>query len=179
MLNVQVRKLSLGQRMKCELVAALLHSPKVLFLDEPTIGLDVVMQKKMRDFIKTYNERYNSTIILTSHYMGDVGELCKRVIIIDKGVIVYDGLLSEIVERFADHKLITVVFSKEIDAKKLEKIAEVKEYAFPKAVLQVKRKVVSLAAAEILKNFPVADVNIEEPSIEDIIRELFTGKDYA
>ena len=178
-LSVQVRKLSLGQRMKCELAAALLHSPKVLFLDEPTIGLDVVMQKKMRDFIKTYNERYGATIILTSHYMGDVAELCRRVIIIDKGIIVYDGLLKEIVERFADHKLITVVFSKEIDAKKLEKIATVKEYSFPKAVLQVKRKIVSLAAAEILKNFPVADVNIEEPSVEDIIRELFTGKDYA
>src|SRR4030042_4570482 len=110
--------------------------------------------------------------------MGDVGELCKRVIIIAKGAIVYDGLLSDIVERFADHKLITVVFSKEIDPKKLEKIAELKEYAFPKAVLSVKRSTVSLAAAEILRNYPVADVTIEEPSVADIIRELFTGKDY-
>jgi ABC-2 type transport system ATP-binding protein len=177
--NVQVRKLSLGERMKCELVAALLHSPKVLFLDEPTIGLDVVMQKKMRDFIKTYNQRYGATIILTSHYMGDVAELCQRVIIIDKGAIVYDGALSEIVQRFADHKLITVVFSKEIDPKGLEKISEVKEYSFPRAVLKVKRSTVSLAAAELLKSFPVADVNIEEPSVEDIIRELFTGKDYS
>lgn len=177
--NIQVRKLSLGQRMKCELVAALIHSPKVLFLDEPSIGLDVVMQKKIRDFIKTYNEKYGSTIILTSHYMGDVAELCQRVIIIDKGSIVYDGLFSEIVKRFADHKLIKVVFNKEVDPKNLEKIAQVKEYAFPKAVLRVKRSAVSLAAAEILKSYPIADLNIEEPSIEDIIRELFTGKDYS
>src|SRR5688572_19148463 len=92
--NIQVRKLSLGQRMKCELIAALLHSPKVLFLDEPTIGLDVVAQKKMRDFIKEYNAKFNATIILTSHYMGDVRELCKRVVIIDKGIILYDGLLE-------------------------------------------------------------------------------------
>ena len=177
--DVQVRKLSLGQRMKCELIAALLHSPKVLFLDEPSIGLDVVMQKKMRDFIKTYNERFQSTVILTSHYMGDVAELCQRIIIIDKGVVVYDGSLEEIVKRFADHKLIKVVFSKEIDPKKLESIADVKEYSFPRAILQVKRGAISLAAAEILKNFPIADLNIEEASIDDIIRELFTGKDYS
>ncbi len=177
--NVQVRKLSLGQRMKCELVAALLHLPKVLFLDEPTIGLDVVMQKKMRDFIYSYNRKYKATIILTSHYMGDVAELCKRVIVIDKGVIVYDGLLGDITERFADHKLIKVVFSKAIDPKGLEKIAEVKEYKFPRAILKVKRNTVSLAAAELLRSFPVGDLNIEEPSIEDIIRELFTGKDYS
>lgn len=178
-LGIQVRKLSLGQRMKCELVAALLHSPRVLFLDEPTIGLDVVMQKNMRDFIKTYNERYGSTIILTSHYMGDVAELCQRLIIIDKGIIVFDGKLMEITRRFADHKIIRVVFAKQIDPKKLEKIAELKEYRFPKAVLKVKRSVISLAAAEILQTFPVADLNIEESPIEDIIRELFTGKDYS
>src|SRR5690606_3362226 len=90
-LQIQVRKLSLGQRMKCELIAALLHNPKVLFLDEPTIGLDVVMQKTLRDFIKEYNKQFGATIILTSHYMDDVKELCERVIIIDHGTKVYDG----------------------------------------------------------------------------------------
>lgn len=178
-LKIQVRKLSLGQRMKCELIAALLHSPKVLFLDEPTIGLDVVMQKKMRDFIKVYNRRYKASIILTSHYMGDVKELCQRVIIIDKGKIIFDGDLNEIVEKYADHKVIKVVFGKAIDPKKLEKIADVKEYDYPSAVFLIKRGAVNAAAAELLRNFPVADLNIEEPSIEDIIREVFTGKNLA
>jgi ABC-2 type transport system ATP-binding protein len=178
-LKVQVRKLSLGQRMKCELIAALLHSPKVLFLDEPTIGLDVVMQKKMRDFIKEYNRRYKSTIILTSHYMGDVKELCERVVIIDKGKIVFDGKLEEIIKKFADHKLISLVLSKEIDPKKLEEVAKIKEFDYPRVKILVKRKEASLVAAKILDKLPVADLNIEESPIEDIIRELFTGKNYA
>lgn len=178
-LKIQVRKLSLGQRMKCELIAALLHSPKVLFLDEPTIGLDVVMQKKMRDFIKEYNRRKNSTIILTSHYMGDVKELCKRIIIIDKGKIVFDGDLQEIVDKYADHKILSIVFSKEIDPKKLEKIGLVKDYDFPRATISIKREAASLAAAELLQHFPVADLNVEEVPIEEIIREVFTGKDLA
>lgn len=178
-LKVQVRKLSLGQRMKCELVAALLHSPKVLFLDEPTIGLDVVMQKKMRDFIKAYNQRYQATIILTSHYMGDVKELCERVIIIDKGKIIFDGKLQEIIDKYADHKVIKIVFSKQIDPKGLEKIAVLKEYEFPSVTLLVKRAASNAAASELLKKYPIADLNIEEPSIEDIIREVFTGKDIA
>lgn len=176
-LKIQVRKLSLGQRMKCELIAALLHSPKVLFLDEPTIGLDVVMQKKMRDFIKDYNRRKKATIILTSHYMDDVKELCKRVIVIDRGRLVFDGALSEIVEKYADHKILSVVLAKEIDPKKLEEIGEIKEFNFPRAVISVKREIVSVAAAELLQHFPVADLNIEEIPIEDIIRGVFTGKD--
>lgn len=178
-LKVQVRKLSLGQRMKCELVAALLHSPQVLFLDEPTIGLDVVMQKKMRDFIKEYNKRHKSTILLTSHYMGDVRELCERVIIIDRGKIIYDGALEKIVEKYADHKNLSVVFSAEIDPKVLAKIGEIKSYDFPKAVISVPRAASSVAAAELLRRFPVGDLDITEPPIEDIIREVFTGKDLA
>ncbi|HUW21384.1 MAG TPA: ABC transporter ATP-binding protein [Candidatus Bathyarchaeia archaeon] len=178
-LRVQTRKLSLGQRMKCELIAALIHSPKVLFLDEPTIGLDVVMQKKMRDFIKEYNQRYKSTIILTSHYMGDVKELCERVVIIDKGKLVFDGKLAEIIQKYADHKVLSVVFAKEIDPKKLSEIGEIKQYQFPKAILSVERATAPMAAAELLRQFPVADLTLEEEKIEDIIRELFTGKDYA
>jgi len=178
-LNVQVRKLSLGQRMKCELIAALLHQPKVLFLDEPTIGLDVVMQKKIRDFIKEYNEKFDSTILLTSHYMGDVQELCERVIIIDKGKIVFDGNLSEIVKKYANHKFLQAVFSGQVEKKDLKKIGKVGKFDFPKATIVVKRSVASVAAAELLQSFPVADLNIEEPSIEAIIREVFTGKDLA
>jgi len=165
--------------MKCELIAALLHNPKVLFLDEPTIGLDVVSQKKMRDFIKEYNRRKKATIILTSHYMDDVRELCRRVIIIDKGKLIFDGNLREIIEKFADHKIISAVLAREIDPKKLDQVGQVKEYSFPKVVFSVKREMASLAAAELLQHFPVADLNIEEVPIEEIIREVFTGKNIA
>ncbi|MEK9200988.1 MAG: ATP-binding cassette domain-containing protein, partial [Patescibacteria group bacterium] len=178
-LKIQVRKLSLGQRMKIELIAALIHSPKILFLDEPTIGLDVVMQKKMRDFIKQYNTKYNATIILTSHYMDDVKELCERVIIIDHGKILFDGKLNDIIRKFADHKLITVVFSKEVDQKVLAKLGTVKEFESPRAVISVKRDKATKTAAKLLEDLPVEDLNIEEPKIEDIIREVFTGKDLA
>ena len=178
-LKVQVRKLSLGQRMKCELIAALLHSPKVLFLDEPTIGLDVVAQKKMRDFIKEYNRRYKATILLTSHYTGDVKELCRRVLIVDKGKLVFDGPLSQITQKYADHKLISVILAQEVEEKVIKSLGEIKEFSFPKLVYFVKRDEVSKIAGKILENLPVADLNIEEPAIEDIIRELFTGKNYA
>lgn len=174
-LKIQVKKLSLGQRMKCELIASLLHSPKVLFLDEPTIGLDVVMQKKMRDFIKEYNRRYQATIILTSHYMGDVKELCKRVIIIDKGKILFDGQLEEIIQRYAHEKIISLVLSKEIDPRELEKISRLKEFNYPKAVVLAKRENIPAVCAQLLQKFPVADFNVEEMPIEDIIRKIFTG----
>ncbi len=174
-LKVQVRKLSLGQRMKCELIAALIHSPKVLFLDEPTIGLDVVAQKKMRDFVKEYNQKFNATVILTSHYMGDVRELCKRVIIIDHGVILYDGLLENIVQKFAPSKIIEVDFDKDIDLKKLEKIGEVKTYLNQHAQIYVPRDLATKRASKLLNEFPVADLTIEEPAIEDIIREVFSN----
>jgi ABC-2 type transport system ATP-binding protein len=172
-LKIQVRKLSLGQRMKCELIAALLHSPKVLFLDEPTIGLDVVAQKKMRDFIKEYNQKFNATIILTSHYMGDVQELCKRVIVIDKGVILYDGELQKIVEKYAKEKIIEVDFEKEIDLEKLSTVGKVKEYQDLHAVIHVPRTEATKRAGKLLNDFPVADLNIKEVAIEDIIRRVF------
>lgn len=182
LLKVQVRKLSLGERMKMELIAALIHSPKVLFLDEPTIGLDVVAQKKMRDFIKIYNQKYKSTIILTSHYMDDVKELCKRVIIIDKGKVLFDGQLDDIVKKFADHKNLSVVLDKELTKKQiehLESLGGIKEFAFPKLVLQVPRENSNKVAAKLLQSYPIADLNIEESQIEDIIREVFTGKDVS
>lgn len=155
-LKIQVRKLSLGQRMKCELIAALLHSPKVLFLDEPTIGLDVVAQKNMRDFIKDYNERFKATIILTSHYMGDVKELCKRIIIINQGKILYDGLLEKIVKKYAPFKVINI---EEANGNLVK--------------LKVKKSQVANRASEILSKYDVADLTIEDPPIEDIIRDIF------
>ena len=180
-IKVQVRKLSLGQRMKCELVAALFHQPKVLFLDEPTIGLDVVMQQKIREFIKDYNQKYQATIILTSHYMDDVKELCDRVIIIDKGKIFFDGKLSEIIKKYADRKTLEVVFDRPMEKKSFATIraAKIKTFTPKRTVFTVKREKVNQIAAELLKSFPVVDLNITESSIEDIIREVFTGRDFS
>lgn len=173
-LNVQVRKLSLGQRMKCELVAALLHSPKVLFLDEPTIGLDVVMQKAMRDFIAEYNKRFQATIILTSHYMEDVKRLAKRVIVIDHGKIIFDGKLQDIIDKYAKKKIITLELSEEVSREEVAKFGKIDTWEFPRVVLTVARTDASSKAAAILEKLPVADVNIEEPPIEAIIRDLFS-----
>lgn len=175
-LNVQVRKLSLGQRMKCELISALLHSPKVLFLDEPTIGLDVVMQQNLREFIKQYNKKYKATIILTSHYMLDVKELCERVIVIDHGKILYDGKLDNIIKKFATHKVLSIVFNKKVEKSVLQKLGEIKEYNFPRVKLEVPMAKSNHTAARILEDFPVEDLNIEEPDIEEIIRSVFTQK---
>ncbi|MDQ3008283.1 MAG: ATP-binding cassette domain-containing protein [bacterium] len=172
-LQVQVRKLSLGQRMKCELIAALLHNPKVLFLDEPTIGLDVVMQKALRDFIKEYNREFNSTIILTSHYMDDVKELCERAIIIDHGQKIFDGKLDDIISKYARNKILTLVLADKVTRKQIEIYGEVKEIELPKVTLLVPRAKATKVAASILSNLPVVDVNIEEPPIEAIIREFF------
>lgn len=174
--NIQVRKLSLGQRMKCELIAALLHNPKVLFLDEPTIGLDVVMQKVLRDFIKSYNQEFGATIILTSHYMGDVKELCKRAIIIDHGHKIFDGDLQDIIDKYARNKILSIIFSEKVTQKKLAEYGEVKEFEFPKATLLVSRATATKTAAKMLAELPIADVNIEEPAIEVIIRDVFESK---
>src|SRR3989338_6067465 len=152
-LQVQVRKLSLGQRMKCELIAALIHTPKVLFLDEPTIGLDVVMQKNLRKFIKEYNQKHEATIILTSHYMGDVEELCKRIIIIDHGKILYDGSLEQIVKKFAKNKLLTIVFTNPVEKEILNKLGEIKEYEETKVKLAVSIEETNRIAAKILNDF--------------------------
>lgn len=175
-LKVQVRKLSLGQRMKCELIAALLHNPKVLFLDEPTIGLDVVMQKALRDFIKEYNREFNATIILTSHYMEDVKELCERAIIIDKGHKIFDGKLDDIISKYARNKILSLVLSTDVSKKELAKYGEVKEFEMPRATILVPRAKATEMAGKILTQLPVADVNIEEPPIEAIIREVFQDR---
>ncbi|MDO8609464.1 MAG: ATP-binding cassette domain-containing protein [bacterium] len=173
-LSVQVRKLSLGQRMKCELIAALLHTPKVLFLDEPTIGLDVVMQKNLRKFIKEYNKEYKATIILTSHYMGDVEELCKRIIVIDLGKVIYDGTLEDVIKKYSKNKLLTIIFQKPIDVKKLSQFGEIKEHDSLKVRIAVPIENAQKVAAKLLVNYPIEDLNIEDPDIETIIRHIFS-----
>lgn len=175
-LHVQVRKLSLGQRMKCELMAALIHQPKILFLDEPTIGLDVVVQEKLREFIKEYNEKYRATILLTSHYMQDVKELCKRVIIIDRGKIIYDGRLDSVVKKFSNEKLITVSFEKAVERKSLETFGKVDLFEQKTAHIIVPLKKTKDVVTKLLEEFDVEDLNIEEPAIEEIIRNVFAKR---
>jgi len=175
-LNTQVRRLSLGQRMRLELVAALLHKPKILFLDEPTIGLDVVAQQKVRDFIFEYNKKYKAAVMLTSHNMDDLIDLTKRIIVIDKGEILYDGSLKELVDIFAKEKTIKAYLSKDVDVKKLEEIGEVRRFNYPQVHISVPREATALAASELLQNFPIADLTIEEEPIESIIRRVFRGE---
>jgi len=172
-LKKQVRKLSLGERMKCELAAALLHRPKVLFLDEPTIGLDVNMQVRIREFIAEYNRRFDATVILTSHYMADVTALCERVIVIDHGKIVFDGDLSRLVERSAPRKIIRLELSSPVDHKRLATYGQVQSHDGLHAELVVSRQQTSQSAARLLAELPIADVTIEDPPIEEVIGELF------
>lgn len=177
-LDVPVRKLSLGQRMKCELIAALLHKPKVLFLDEPTIGLDVVAQKNIRDFIKKYNQEQKTTIILTSHYMDDIKELCKRVVIIDHGIIVYDGLLEELIKKYAPYKMLKITFNDgDIRKEALEKYGLVQKISSYSAEIEVERERVKEIATEILSSeLAVDDILINEVDIDEIIRKMFNKK---
>ena len=174
-LNVMVRELSLGERMKMELIAALLHQPKVLFLDEPTIGLDVVSQKTVREFLRDHNAKRKTTILLTSHYMADIQALCRRVIIIDHGTIFFDGQLNDIIDRFADFKVITISCegSRDCPADSLAKYGEVVEQAAGTIKLKVKRDRVISVCKALLDELPVTDIDIEEVPIEDIIRQLF------
>ncbi|MCL5099453.1 MAG: ATP-binding cassette domain-containing protein [Candidatus Omnitrophica bacterium] len=174
-LNVMVRELSLGERMKFELIAALLHDPKVLFLDEPTLGLDVVSQKKVRDFLRHHNATRHTTMLLTSHYMTDIAELCHRVIIIDHGAIFFDGQLSEVVDRFADFKLISIQCAGlagtwPVD---LNQFGEVVELNSVRAKLKVKRDRVIAVCKTLLDQLPVSDIDIEEVPIEEVIRQIF------
>ncbi|MBI2617350.1 ATP-binding cassette domain-containing protein [Candidatus Gottesmanbacteria bacterium] len=173
LIRVPVRQLSLGQRMKMELIAALIHRPKVLFLDEPTIGLDVVMQKKMRDFIADYNVRYKATILLTSHYMSDVRQLCRRILVIDQGRIVYDGDFEKLIERYADTKILTIEFNRRVKESDVSSFGQLKSFTPTKIVLVVPKKEAKSIASKVLTTLPVDDMNIEDVEIEDVIRMVF------
>ena len=174
LLNKQVRKLSLGERMKCELAAALLHRPKVLFLDEPTIGLDVTMQARIRQFVAEYNARYGATVILTSHYMADVTALCSRVIVIDMGRIIYDGNLRAMVEQLAPYKVLKLLLRKPLSCEVLAPYGQVSNCNGIKATLRVPRETATESAARLLTAIELDDVTIEEPPIEEIVSEMFS-----
>ena len=173
-INTQVRKLSLGERMKCELVAALLHSPRIVFLDEPTIGLDVVSQKRIRDFLKMLHREDNCTVLLTSHYMQDVQELCDRVVVIDHGTVIFEGTLESLTNRFSDVKRVRLSFSEPVDAAYLTKYGRVVESEEALAVIEVLQTETAAVMASLLQHLPVADVSIEPVDIEEVIRSLFT-----
>ncbi len=174
-LNSMVRELSLGERMKFELIAALLHEPKVLLLDEPTIGLDVISQKIIREFLSRHNRTRQTTMLLTSHYMADIAELCHRVIIIDRGAIFFDGQLSAVLDRFADHKLVTIQCAADatIPPADLARYGEVVESNLARVQLKVKRDRVIPVCKALLDELPVADIDIQELPIEDVIRQIF------
>lgn len=172
----QVRKLSLGERMKSELASSLLHDPKVLFLDEPTIGLDVVAQKNIRDFLKEYNKKHKTTIILTSHYMEDIIALCERLIIIDAGKKIYDGSIEKLIEEYAPNKFVTVFFDKVVKKEELNKYSKSFETEDYKVIFSVPRKSVKDFAGKILSsNLPVDDIEIEEVDVDSIIRNIFSA----
>lgn len=174
LLSQPVRELSLGERMKMELIAALLHSPEVLFLDEPTIGLDVVAQYKIQTFLRHYQELRKITILLTSHYMKDVAALCRRVVIIAQGRIVYDGSLTGIIDRFSGHKVITLQFPDQQMPSDLARYGDVLEVLPLKARIRVPRREVPEVLSRMLANHVIEDVSVEDPPLEQVIAEMFS-----
>lgn len=175
-LRTPVRQLSLGQRMKMELIASLLHRPKVLFLDEPTIGLDVVMQEKIREFILKYNKKYGATVLLTSHYMNDVKKLCKRVIIINKGRIVFDGKLDKLIVKYAKYKIFSFTSKKKLPQEQLREFGKLISFDGYKAVMSVGISNTNSVAGYLLSRYAVEDLTIVDPDIEEIIRYIFRNK---
>lgn len=174
-LKKPVRTLSLGERMKCELVMALLYQPQVLFLDEPTIGVDVTMQARIRQFIADYNRRHGATVILTSHYMADVTALCKRVIVINHGHILFDGPLAQLAGRMAPFKTITLDFERDVAAYDFGPFGEVLQRDERRITLRVSRAAAAGCAARLLAELPVLDLTIHDPPIEDVISRVFLG----
>lgn len=171
LLNKPVRNLSLGERMKCEIAGALLHRPQVLFLDEPTIGLDVTMQRRIREFVREYNRRSGATVLLTSHYMADVEALCKRVIVIHQGKLLYDGELAGLVQRFSPHKTIAVQLLN--GAGDLSAFGEVVEQSEGMVKLRVPKAETARVTGRLLAEVPIADLTVEDPPIEEVIEQVF------
>ncbi len=175
LIKKQARSLSLGERMKCEICVSLLHRPQVLFLDEPTIGVDITMQARIREFISTYNRRYGATIILTSHYMADVTALCKRIIVIDHGRILFDGALEELSARLAPFKVIRIDLDRELDGYDFASLGEVLVREGRKVELRVPKRSAPLIAERLLSDLPILDLTIQDPPIEDVIARAFGG----
>ena len=173
-LNQPVRKLSLGQRMKAELLAALLHHPQVLFLDEPTLGLDVNSQAAIRSFLKEYNERYEATILLTSHYMADITALCERVLLIHEGQLIYDGNLEDLVEKFTPYKLVNVELSYPLSSEKLAHYGQVETMKGQEVRFLVKQEDLTDTIAKILAQLEVNDLSVSDPPIEEVVSQIFS-----
>ena len=176
-LHQPVRKLSLGERMKAELLAALLHHPQVLFLDEPTLGLDVNAQVAVREFLQQYNEKYGATILLTSHYMADITALCDRVLLIHQGQLIYDGLLEDLLDRFAPYRQVKVELAVALPPEKLAGFGEVESIRGQEVRFIVPREKLTATISRILAQLKVQDLSVGDPPIEEIIGRLFqTGK---
>jgi ABC-2 type transport system ATP-binding protein len=173
LLGKPTRQLSLGERMKCELAVALLHRPKVLFLDEPTIGLDVSMQATVRGFVRSYNERFGATVLLTSHYMEDVAALCPRVMVIDKGRLIYDGGLADLVQRVRPDKRVILRLSRKVTRAELEAIGTLVEHRDAEAVVQVSKDALQSSISRALSTLPLQDFAVEDPPLEEVMRDLF------
>ena len=171
-MNVMVRELSLGERMKMELISALIHEPRVLFLDEPTIGLDVVSQKRVREFLRLYNSEHRIVTMLTSHYMQDIEELCHRVIIIDRGEIFFDGPLNSIIDRFSGYKIVSLTFENQAE-RDFTAFGELVEQTPVSVQIKVPRAKVTETCRELLEACAVSDINVQELPVEDVIRQLF------
>lgn len=173
LLKVQVRELSLGERMKMELIAALLHQPKVLFLDEPTIGLDLIAQKKIREFLKIYNEKQQTTILLTSHYMDDIEDLCNRTIVINHGMLVYDASIHDINQKLNNRKIVSFQFNERADWSSLSKFGELKKVNEFEVQLEVGRDELQDVASYILKQYKVKDFNVMDIPLEESIEKIY------
>lgn len=168
-----VRELSLGERMRMELIASLLHHPRVLFLDEPTIGLDVVSQKRVQQFLKYYQQEHKITVVLTSHYMKDVEALCKRVIIVDEGEIRHDGSLAEVIDRFSQHKVLSLVFRNGSIPRDLERYGQPLQSDMPYVKLNVDRNRIAEVLGSLLNEYDVDDVTVHDRPLEDVFAEMF------
>ena len=173
LMKVQVRRLSLGERMKMELIAALIHNPKVIFLDEPTIGLDIISQKKIRQFLKYYNQQMKTTILLTSHYMNDIEDLCKKTIIINEGSIAYEGDLAKVNESFSKRKIIKLQFADYTDSSMLQEFGVVKNSDGFNVELEVDKQYVKEYSKTILDRFAISDFNILDIPVEDGIALIY------
>ena len=177
LIHKPVRNLSLGERMKCEIAGALLHRPKVLFLDEPTIGLDVTAQRRIRNFVAEYNRRYGASVLLTSHYMADVEALCQRVIVIHHGRILFDGDLTALIQKFSPHKTIVVDLAPGATNGRgeaaLRPFGEVITYAEGQAILRVPKAETAVVTTQLLNNLAIHDLTIQDPPIEEVIEQVF------
>jgi viologen exporter family transport system ATP-binding protein len=172
-LNQPVRKLSLGERMKCELLAALMHRPSLLLLDEPTLGLDINAQDAIRRFLAEYNQRYGATVLLTSHYMQDIVALCPRVILIHEGALIYDGSLSGLIERFAPYRQVRIDLAEPVSRETLERFGPVESVEGRRAVLIVDRAQLTHTVERLLQELKPLDLGVSDPPVEQVVGRLF------